>query len=232
VVTSAENGQIAIDLATTQPFDLILMDMQMPVLDGYAATAELRRRGQKVPIIALTAYAMSEDRTKCLAAGCNDYLSKPIKEDILLNTISQYLVHSPSPAPDTSGGGGASELPPPGKTIDGSAMIRSSEAGNPRIKTIIPEFVDGLPSQVRKMIDLLKSNDLPALQKIVHQLRGASGGYGFDPITEFATTAEESIKTNKALESITSEINSLIEVIRRVEGYDESKAPVAEAPAK
>jgi PAS domain S-box-containing protein len=232
VVFSAEDGQVAIDMATAQPFDLILMDMQMPVVDGYAATTELRRRGLKMPIIALTAYAMAEDRLKCLACGCNDYLSKPVKEEILLRTVYQHLGHNLSPAPGNSDSGGAVELPSPGKTADGSTMIRSSEAGNPRIQKIIPEFVDGLPGEVRKMIDLLDRNDLPALQKIVHQLRGSSGGYGFDPIGALASNAEESIKANKAVEAITAEINSLIEMIRRIEGYDESKASVAEEPAK
>jgi PAS domain S-box-containing protein len=225
VVVSAEDGQIAIDLATTQPFDLILMDMQMPLMDGYAATAELRRRGLKTPIIALTAYAMAEDRAKCLASGCDDYLSKPVNEATLFRTINQHLGHDP--APNDGVGGEAVESQPPLRAACDSGAIRSNLANSPRMQTIIPEFVKGLSGEVRTMTDLLARNDLAALQKVVHQLRGASGGYGFDAVTDPAMRAEESIRTGKDLKFITADIKLLIELVRRIEGYDESKSPVA-----
>jgi PAS domain S-box-containing protein len=94
-VVIAENGQVAIDLAEKDSFDLILMDMQMPVIDGYTATAELRRRGSTTAIVALTANAMAEDRKKCMAIGCTDYLSKPIDREILLQTVRKYLGKTP-----------------------------------------------------------------------------------------------------------------------------------------
>jgi len=87
----AENGQIAVDLVAKSPFNLILMDMQMPVMDGYAAAAEMRRRGSTAPIIALTANAMAEDRKRSMASGCTDYLTKPIDREILLKTVRKYL---------------------------------------------------------------------------------------------------------------------------------------------
>jgi len=100
-VTVADNGQIALDQATAarekdSPFDVILMDMQMPVLDGYAATRQLRDTGHKVPIIALTAHAMASDRQKCLDAGCDEYLTKPIDRKKLVE-----MVHDFANAPDT-----------------------------------------------------------------------------------------------------------------------------------
>jgi PAS domain S-box-containing protein len=101
-VTSAVNGKIGVELATTQPFDLILMDMQMPVMDGYAATAELRRRGLTIPIVALTAHAMAEDRNRCMASGCSAYLSKPIDEQTLLRTVSEKLGNDPLPVNESA----------------------------------------------------------------------------------------------------------------------------------
>ena len=94
-VVVAENGRIACDLvrdaeARGEPFSVVLMDMQMPVLDGYQATAELRSTGYRRPIIALTAHAMESDRAKCLAAGCDDFLSKPVSRDGLLQTVLRF----------------------------------------------------------------------------------------------------------------------------------------------
>ncbi|MEJ5328863.1 MAG: response regulator [Desulfobaccales bacterium] len=106
-VELAENGQEAVAkvLADPQAFDLIFMDMQMPVMDGLAATRELRRQGVTLPIIAMTANAMREDRERCLRAGMNDYISKPVKREAVFEMIRKWVVQGggqPGPPPAAS----------------------------------------------------------------------------------------------------------------------------------
>jgi CheY-like chemotaxis protein len=95
-VDIADNGRIALEMlekleATGEKYDLLVTDIQMPEMDGYALARELRQRGNRIPIIALTAYAMTDDRQRCLDAGCDDYLSKPIDKMHLLSTCAEWL---------------------------------------------------------------------------------------------------------------------------------------------
>jgi PAS domain S-box-containing protein len=214
-IAVADNGQIAVDMASVQPFDLILMDMQMPEMDGYSATAELRRRGFTLPIVALTANAMSEDRTRCLASGCTDYLTKPINSETLLKTVSRYLGQY---TPLENAADEAPQAPP---VLGADGKIASTMSNYRGMKKIIIEFVEGLPGEIAKIQDLLDHNDLNSLRRVAHQLRGTGGGYGFDVITDLAGNVEDAINAAETRESIDQRIRSLIGVIRRVEGFRE-----------
>jgi PAS domain S-box-containing protein len=222
VVAMAENGQIAVDLAMTQPFDLIVLDMQMSVMDGYTAAAELRRRQCKLPIVALTAFAMPEDREKCLAAGCTDYLTKPVEREILMQTISYHLGQRSAPAVPT-----APKPAPPQAAADPTGPIRSSLLNYPGMKVIIAEFIRDLPADIEQLSLLLKNKDLEAVRKLVHQLRGTCGGYGFDAITDVASAAEAAIKAGESVEAVAPRINLLIQTLRRIDGVDSGSKSIA-----
>jgi CheY-like chemotaxis protein len=95
-VDVADNGKVALEMMDKaseldMPYDLLITDMQMPVMDGYLLVKTLRSRGVKTPILALTAHAQAEDRQKCVEAGCDDYLSKPIDKHSLLAFCTQWI---------------------------------------------------------------------------------------------------------------------------------------------
>lgn len=211
-VTVVENGRLGVDAALaaaaeSRPFDLIVMDMQMPELDGYGAASELRRRGQTLPILALTALALPEDREKCLAAGCTAYMTKPADKNALLRVVSSHLPRRPcGPSPAAS-----------------QALLRSSFADDPDMIEVLGEFVARLPERVEELGRLLDTGNLEELRRTVHQLKGAGGGYGFPQITDAAALAEKRVKSNEALASVAQGVNSLIQLIRSVEGYDKSR---------
>jgi CheY-like chemotaxis protein len=209
-VTIAENGRLACEkvleaMDTPGPagFDLVLMDMQMPELDGYGAAAKLRSNGYTGPIIALTAHAMADDRAKCMRAGCTDYLSKPINRDKLLETVALHLPASTDQPPS------APQDPPQGDFSD-----------DVEFKQFLPAFMEHLPGQVTRLTDMLRKTDLTGLAEVVHQLKGACGMYGFMPITDLATHAERQIVEGQPLDIIEKQVESLIELIRGVKGYD------------
>ncbi|MBN1344196.1 MAG: response regulator [Phycisphaerae bacterium] len=205
-VTVAENGKIAYEEALTardagSPYDVILMDMQMPVLDGYTATRQLREAGYSGPIIALTAHAMANDRAHCLDAGCDDYAAKPIDRLKLQEAIAAQLSDERQ-APRT-------------RHRSSNALIDGLE-GDPEIEELISTFVNNLRERVDALKRHLADGDLAALASLAHQIKGTSGNYGFPELGDQAKRVEQAAKTGMDLESLANVVGHLIDMCGRV----------------
>jgi PAS domain S-box-containing protein len=213
-VTVANDGREAVQLARSQEFDVILMDMQMPHMDGYTAASILRREGSALPIIALTAHAMSDDRDKCLKAGCTDYLTKPVRKLDLLETVRRYIAVSQSAKLSRSQTVAA-------RPASGGKKIKSLLADDPDIMPYLPEFLASLPEKVQQLSSLRRQSDLAALKEVLHQLTGTGGLYGFPQITQGAREAEQHIRAQEPLEMVRRSVDDLVQLIQSVEGFAE-----------
>jgi len=230
-VVVAENGRIGLERLRQSSFDLVLMDMQMPEMDGYTATSMARGMGYTLPIIALTAHAMAGDRAKCIQAGCTDYLTKPVDQELLIRTVASYLnkvrqeQHQKNAELALS-----AAAPAPANLITGVKPARSTaelqrgrDALASAMRNAVEGFVARLPAKVDAMLSLSAASDMDGLRRLTHQLKGAGTGFGFPRITELAAGVESDIKTQVAAETIRLGIDELIALIRSTSGYDRNR---------
>ena len=209
---TAENGQEAVKLFCAKPYDLILMDIEMPIMDGYEATQKIRQweQGQKrtpVPIIALTAHAFIRFKKKCLDAGCSDFLTKPVKKSKLIETIATHLNLREQIYSD-----------PVSKEADSI----TAEEGTPqllildqKLAKLIPRFMVNKKQDVKLMLEILESGAILDIKKKAHTVKGTSWMYGFTHLGNLCQALEKSAEaadlqqTGQLLHEISSYLDTV-----------------------
>jgi PAS domain S-box-containing protein len=184
-VEVAENGEIAVQKFRSGQYDLVLMDLQMPVMDGYVATRRVRewereRQAKPVPIIALSAYALGSEIDKSRDAGCTAYLTKPILRQSLLEAIKKY-----SAKPRTC-------LDPVNPSE--GMQTRFDE----RLRPIVPAYLEGRRSDVRAVLAALEKGNYEQIRTVGHKMRGSGAGYGFADITAIGQRLELAAESRDA----------------------------------
>ena len=203
-VEIAEDGRAACKLAEKSkvegsPYDLILMDIQMPRMNGYEATRWLRHHGWQGPIVALTAHAMLGDREQCLEAGCDDYLSKPVDTTELWDVLGRYL--SPTAV---AGVKRPSRQERPAGLLDGGPLDAATVA------RLVGQFARELPGRAAALATAMRSRDTCSLKELAHQLKGSAGLYGFTQIADAAGAVHRQVVEEADVERLEAAVRELV----------------------
>jgi two-component system sensor histidine kinase/response regulator len=214
VVDLAENGQVALNRLAADSYDLVLMDMQMPVMDGLTSTAEIRKQPSlsALPIVAMTANAMQRDRDRCLAAGMNDHVAKPIEPEDLWKALLKWVkpgksgrlvVPVPRDLPEEQ------ELP---SDIDGLDMVSGLRRvlGKKHVYlSMLHRYVEGQKSALFDIFNAILRDDPPMAERLAHTLKGASGTIGANGVQKLAAELEDAIKHHRPREELEAHIAAL-----------------------
>lgn len=205
-VDLAESGREALDMIAANSYDLVLMDCQMPELDGYQATIELRKieegTDRHLPVIALTANAMVGDRDKCLKAGMDDYLSKPIKPDKLMALIKQHVsvaVDVASDLDEMKGQGRA--LSDHGSPVDMDHLNLFTDGDKDEERELLDLFFDQADLSVSELEAALEVGNNEAWKKASHRLKGAAANLGANALSYSCAEAEQNYDADNDLKS-------------------------------
>lgn len=211
-VKVAENGKEAIALLKTESFDLVLMDVQMPEMDGLEATAAIRRLEAEeglsaqhtapVPIIAMTAHAMKGDRERCLAAGMDGYVSKPIRPTELSNAISVFfeadaggtlVKNSENDAPANVPNDKADLVD--GSLIDWATALEAVQGDVELLRLVVDAFLQEYPEHLSRLGDAIGEQDATVVHRSAHTIRGATATLSIDSVTTTAGILEKAAAT-------------------------------------
>jgi CheY-like chemotaxis protein len=205
---TAENGEIAVEKFKLGRYDLVLMDMQMPVMDGLTATRHIREWEDETgpgqtKIVALTGNAAQEEIDKCLHAGCSYHLAKPIKKDALVNALVSNISVMQSYVRSS-------------EEIQEEKEERFVAHVDTDLKDLIPEYLEERQNDMTRIQEAMKAQDYETVRILGHTLKGSGGGYGFDPITEIGAHIEGAAKEANE-EEIEKWNNKLSDYIQNIE---------------
>ena len=237
---SVENGLEAIKALSQRDYAMIFMDMQMPVLDGYTATRRIREVGLKTPIVALTGNAMKGDRDKCIDAGCDDFLSKPVDLDALIACSVRYLgrdQHAEQPAAGKAAADDAAMDSPgaslPEKQPAGDRIHSSLSMDDVEFREIVGDFIDRLDTRIEMIQQACQDGDHATVRSEAHWLKGSGGTVGFAEFNEPAAALEEAAKAGDN-DQAAKILSTIIDIRRRLVHplqQSESVSPVSPDPS-
>jgi signal transduction histidine kinase/DNA-binding response OmpR family regulator/HPt (histidine-containing phosphotransfer) domain-containing protein len=203
VVTVCQNGREAVEAVRADHFDLILMDIQMPVMDGYEATAAIREwegaTGRRLPIIALTARALKGDRERCLGGGMDAYVTKPLRPQTLLDAIGEFF-----PSEETLGRKSDGETPAParyGESFDPAAALDLVDGDETLLREMVAVFLDEAPRLLSGVENALAKQDLHSLERAAHALKGTVGSFAARRAYEAAKRVEEAAREGREVDA-------------------------------
>ncbi|MCZ8096499.1 MAG: ATP-binding protein [Burkholderiales bacterium] len=237
LVEQAGGGEAALAAVAREVPDLVLMDMQMPGMDGFTATRRLRALGLTVPVLAFTAHALRGFETQIHEAGCDGYLTKPIDIDVMMQTLAERLGGTRVPIRPVAGApdGWAEALAAPmlvaapagpaGPAARDAGPIRSRLAGHARFAAIADAFAARLPERVARMRTVHDAGGLAALAEDAHWLKGSAGTVGFDAFTDPARRLEAAARSGDraAVAAALLEIEALCARVATPEGVEGSR---------
>jgi PAS domain S-box-containing protein len=223
----AVNGKEAVKMAAETAYDLILMDIQMPIMDGLTATRLIRENpaGRRVPILAMTANAFGEDRQRCLDAGMNDHVAKPVNPGNLYSTLIKWLTpvvietassRAPAPAAPASSDAAQATIAALEKVpgLDSAYGLQAMRGKLPSYLRLLGIFLDTHGDDGDKISAALNSGDLTQAGHIAHSLKGVSGTLGLNGIYEAAQALNEALRQSAELPEITRQLATLGERVR------------------
>ena len=229
-VEVAENGEVAVRMIGEGDYDVVLMDMQMPVMGGIEATRIIRSdpRWRALPIIAMTANAMAADRETCLAAGMNDHVAKPIDPDELFGALQRWIKPrdvkaalmpdaAPAKKPEPQVQASDSDTPEIAG-IDTRSALRRTGGNRKRYEMLLRKFAEQQADAVREIRSALAAGDASTAERAAHSLKGAAGNLGATALAESAGQAEIALKAGQnvelALDSLSRSLDAVVEAIQ------------------